>query len=472
MSAPLQFAHESLIAYAIAQNPSYKASWHHRKIAAALEAVERGEIRRLMIFVPPRHGKSMLTSEFFPAWYLGRNPNKYIIASTYSEDLAQDWGRKVRNQMGDDVHASIFPECTLSSDSKSSLKIATDQSGAYFAVGAGGAITGRGAHLLLIDDPVKNRQDADSEIERKALKAWYTSTAYTRLMPGGAIVIIQTRWHEDDLSGWILREHKHENWVVIDLPAVDRETESIPLWPEAYNYEALQEIKNSVGPRDWSALYMQRPVSAEGAEFREEWLRYYRSLPPSGFNTYILVDPANEKKKRSDYTSVWVIGLAADGNYYVRWFKRDRLNLAERSRLVFELHRKYRPIFVFYESIGMQADIQHLMSEQEHLNYRFAIIATGDIKTKKQDRIRRLIPLFEQQKIYLPESQHITDYRGKIEDMVEVFKEQEYKSFPAALHDDMLDGLAQLEDPEVKPKLLWPAADFSDVIEYDDTGIV
>lgn len=469
VSKVLDFARESLIAYAIAQYPLYRASWHHRQIAAALERVERGEINRLMIFVPPRHGKSMLTSEFFPPWYLGRGPHRYIISSTYSEDLAQDWGRKVRNQMQDDIHEAIFPECSLSEDSRSSLKIQTMQGGAYFAVGVGGPITGRGAHLFLIDDPVKNREEADSENERRKLKEWYTSTAYTRLMPGGAIVVIQTRWHEDDLAGWLLREHAHENWTIIDLPALDEETESQPLWPEAYSFSDLTRIRSSIGPRDWSSLYMQKPAPAEGAEFKREWLRNYKTQRDNT-NNYILVDPANSKGKKSDYTAMWVIGAGQDQNYYAKYFFRDRMNLAERTHRLFDLHRRYRPLRVFYESIGMQADVQHITSEQEHLNYRFAITALNNTKTAKADRIRRLIPLFEAQRIYLPESLHVTDYRGRIQDMVEVFIEQEYASFPVALHDDMFDSLSQLCHPEVV--IQFPSADFNAPLIYDDTGIV
>lgn len=476
----LSFARTSLISYSIATWEGYRPAQHHRRIAAALEAVERGEIKRLMIFMPPRHGKSMLVSENFPPWYMGRHPDHYVIAASYSEGLAEDFGFKVRNQLRDPLHNAIFPECHISDESQSKVKITTKERGTYFAVGVGGPIVGRGAHLLIIDDPVKNREDADSELERAKLKGWYTSTAYTRLMGelefpgGGAIVIIQQRWHEDDLAGWLLREHKHENWTVISLPAMTEEDEPKALWPEAYPVAKLQTIKMALGPRDWSALYMQQPSVGGGGEFKREWIHYYDSQPIDRQNVYLLVDPANEKKKRSDYTSFWVIGTDLDKNTYVHYLCRDRMNLPERTRRVFELHRKYRPLRTGYESIGLKADVQHILSEQEHQKYRFPIVelASGQSMTKN-DRIRRLIPEFEGRqggRIYLPRSLHLTDTAGRIIDMVQEFVEREFVSFPAALHDDMLDGLSWKTWPEML--ITYPSEMGNEKIVYDDTGVV
>src|SRR5690606_23598611 len=199
------------------QWPQYKLAAHHRLIARHLEMVERGEIDRLMITMPPRHGKSMLASEFFPAWYMGRNPDHYVVTATYGQELADDFGRKVKNQLEDPIFQEIFPGVALADDSKSAKRFhiskhqagtwnkeggyehATTQRGAYYGVGVGGPLTGRGAHLLLIDDPVRNREDAESEVIRKKIKDWYTSTAYTRLMPGGKIVIIQCMTGDTDV---------------------------------------------------------------------------------------------------------------------------------------------------------------------------------------------------------------------------------------------------------------------------------
>lgn len=386
----LQFARHSLIAYTIGFRPDYRAAALHYRIAAALQRVEKGECRRLMIFVPPRHGKSMLTSEHFPAWFIGRNPAKSIVCATYAQDLADDFGRKVRNQMVDPLYGEIFPECHVSPDSASVSRIATQEHGNYYAVGIGGALTGRGAHVLVVDDPHKDRQEADSIISRKRAKDWFQSVAYTRLMDDGAVIVMQTRWHEDDLAGWLLREHNDENWEVLNIPA-NLETGEIP-WPERFDAEQLTKVRRMIGPREWSALYEQQPVPGGGGEFKREWIRHYHSTPEEvagGTNKYILIDPAGEQRPENDYTSIWVLGLGADGNYYWLDGVRDRLNITERTKAVMRLHRKWKPLDVRYERYGMMGDIQALRDLQERENYRFAITEVAGTRVKKNDRIRR-----------------------------------------------------------------------------------
>jgi hypothetical protein len=315
---PEDFAFSRLIAYAAYQWPGYRDAAHHRLIARKLEAVERGEIKRLMIFMPPRHGKSMLASEFFPAWYLGRNPEHYVIASTYAQDLADDFGRKVKGQIADPTFQAIFPGVKLAEDSQSvkrfhlngGIEVGTAQRGAYYAVGAGGALTGRGAHLLLIDDPVKNREEADSETVRRRLKDWYRSTAYTRLMPGARIVVIQTRWHEDDLAGWLLSDSAHEQWDVLSLKAIDA---GRALWPEQYPIEDLERIKASIGPREWSALYQQEPSSEEGTYFQRGWFKEWKTRPELhyyGTSDYAVTEGGG------DWTVHRIWGVSPDGDIY------------------------------------------------------------------------------------------------------------------------------------------------------------
>jgi hypothetical protein len=198
-------ARESLMAFTQYTNPEYQAAQHHRRIADKLEAVERGEIKRLMILMPPRHGKSELASRRFPAFYIGRNPGKQIIAASYNSDLANDFGREVRNIVAGPEFGALF-QTSLAPDSSAANRWHTGHGGMYVAAGVGTAITGRGADVLLIDDPFKDREEADSELRRQRVWDWYTSTAYTRLMPGGAIVVINTRWHDDDLSGKLMAE--------------------------------------------------------------------------------------------------------------------------------------------------------------------------------------------------------------------------------------------------------------------------
>ena len=447
-------ARKSLLAFTEYRNPAYVAAPHHALIAEKLEAVERGEIKRLMIFMPPRHGKSELASRSFPAWFLGRNPDKQIIASSYNSDLAGDFGREVRNIVGSPEYRAVF-QTSLSADSQAADRWHTNNGGSYVAAGVGTAITGRGAHVFLIDDPVKDREEADSDLKRKRVKDWYTSTAYTRLMPGGAIVIIQTRWHIDDLSGWLLDEQAKggEKWEVLSLPAI---TDEGALWPDWYSMERLSEIKNVIGPRDWSALYQQSPTPDGGGAFKRDWPQTYDETPDDvapSCNKYILVDAANEKRKTSDYTAIWVVGIAEDGNYYVLDMYRDRMNLTERATMVMKLHRKWKPRQVRYERYGLMADVQHIKIMQGQQNYRFEITEVAG-QAPKNDRIKRLIPIFEEGKVYFPQSMHRTDHEGKTHDLVRVFIEEEMLAFPVGRHDDMIDALSRIAEPELP--LIWP----------------
>ena len=255
----------------------FEAPYHLRKLASALEDVENGSCKRLIIAMPPRMGKTHLTSETFPAWYLGKHPDHQVIAATYAQEFAEDIGRKVRNTMLDPSYPQLFPASQLAADSASSKKFYTINRGVYHATGIDGQVTGKGAHLLLIDDPIKNRQDADSPTIRKNVRDFYQSTAYTRLMPGGAVVVIATRWHESDLTGWLLSENQHENWRLIEMPAINSHGEA--LWPERYPIERLRQIERTLGSREWSALYQQQPAPMEGLLFKTELITPINALP-------------------------------------------------------------------------------------------------------------------------------------------------------------------------------------------------
>ena len=441
-----------LRAFAKAMLPTFQTRpYHIKRIATALQAVERGEIKRLMIFLPPRHGKSLLTSEMFPAWYLGRNPEKQIIFATYNQQFASDFGRKVRNHMSSEVYNGIFPTTIVSEDSAAANRFHTTRGGVYYGVGAGSSITGRGAHVLLIDDLIKNQQEADSSLIRRRHKEWYSSTAYTRLEPNGAVIIINTRWHNDDISGWLLHEKK-ENWHVINLPAItkDEAGEEVALWPERYDITQLKEIRDSVSSRDWSALYMQTPVDEGGNVFKEEWLKYYDIRPTfADMNIYVFVDPANSKNKASDNTAIVVIGANKDGNIYLLDAWVDKLNLKERENIIFSVHEEYQPRMVYYEKYGMQLDIDYLKRAMEYRNYRFSVMEVAGTSMTKIDRIERLTSYFEDGKIYLPKFLKKRNYLGREVDLVTYFKDEEYIQFPAARRDDMIDAFSRLCDMQL-----------------------
>ena len=431
-----------MIAYAAYQWPGYKAAKHHRLIARHLEAVERGEINRLMISMPPRHGKSMLASEFFPAWYLGRNPNHYVIAATYAQDLADDFGRKVRDQIAEASFQRIFPGCSLKGDSKSSKRfhvtqelpdaLSTEQDGAYFAAGIGGPLTGRGAHLLLIDDPVKNREEAESPTIRQRNKDWYTSTAYTRLMPDGKIVIIQTRWHDDDLTGWQIKEHEHEGWTVLSLPAIAEVDEDLlgrkrgePLWKQ-YPLEALERIKRSVGSRDWSALYQQRPAPADGGIFKSHWFARY-TKPQEVYDQIVQSwDTASKPGQLNDPSVCTTWGVRKDGFDLLQVVVR-RLEYPDLKALVVKQATDWLPgaILIEDKSSG-QALLQDLRRETQ-----LPVIAINPINDKIT-RASAESATVEAGKVALPtQAPWLTDY------------EMELMTFPNAANDDQVDSTSQ-----------------------------
>ena len=254
-----QSARTNLLAFAKYTMPTYTVGGMHQLICEKLEAVERGDIKRLMIFTPPRHGKSELVSKRFPAWYLGRQPDRQIISASYGADLAGDFGRDVRNIIADKQFRVLFPFVNLAEDSQAKNRWHTSRGGSYVSAGVGSPITGRGAHILNIDDPVKDRADAESEVVRNSVWAWYTSTAYTRLMPGGAVILTMTRWHEDDLAGRLLARMQEggDRWDVLCLRGLDEHGQA--LWPERYSASSLHEIRAAIGSRDFESLYQQNP---------------------------------------------------------------------------------------------------------------------------------------------------------------------------------------------------------------------
>src|SRR5581483_6814494 len=259
--------------------PKYETAACHQAIADNLMRVERGEIDRLMPLVAPRHGKSELASRRFPAWYLGRHPEKQFISASDTQTLAEDFGRDVRNIIGSQEYAQIF-ETRLAEDSQAKGRWATDKGGSYFAVGIGGALMGRGAHVFLVDDPFASMAEARSEIERKNVFEWFSGTAYNRLEKGGAIVIINHRMHEDDLSGMLLAQQAAggDRWTVVELKAINELTGEA-LWPEKYDLDALARIRRNTMPSDWSSLYQQNPIPDEGTYFKKEWFKFYTKRP-------------------------------------------------------------------------------------------------------------------------------------------------------------------------------------------------
>lgn len=411
-------ARRSLLSFTEFTNPLYKRANHHRLIAEKLEAVERGEIDRLMIFMPPRHGKSELASKRFPAWCLGRQPRRQIIAASYNSDLANDFGRNVRNIVAEPEFGQVFPKVSLAPDSQAANRMNTNHGGAYVAAGVGTAVTGRGADIALIDDPFKDREEADSERRRDIVWDWYRSTLFTRLMPGGSIVLIQTRWHEDDLAGRLL-ESEGDQWEVLDLPAISDAGEA--LWPEWYPIEALERIKATVGPREWSALYQQKPQPDEGTFFKREWfnadyerpreLRYY------GSSDYAVTDGAG------DFTVHRVWGLSANGDLYRvdGWRGQTTSDVWIERKLDFI--DKYKPLAWFGEGGVIQKAIEPMLKRRMRERNVYCRLEWLSSVSDKPTRARSFQAMAASGRVFFEPGADIS----------------EFLVFPAGKHDDDVD---------------------------------
>mgnify|MGYP003543156319 FL=1 len=417
-------ARNSLVGFTRYTMPKFEAGAHHKLIASALERVERGEVKRLMIEAPPRHTKSELASRRFPAWYLGRNPDRQIITSTYAAEFAQDFGREVREIVASEEYQALFPGVALAQDSQAKGRWHTTDGGVYVAVGVGGPITGRGAHLALIDDPIKNRQDADSEVIRESLWRWYTSTLRTRLMPGGAIVLVMTRWHEDDLAGRLLEasETGGEPWEVVRLPAVE---DGKALWPEWYPLPELEKIKSAVGPREWSALYQQQPTAEDGTFFKREWFRERYEQAPQ-LRTVITGDFA-VTDGGGDFTELAVWGFGDGKCYALDWWNGQTSSDVWIDTLI-DLVKQYKPLWFVGETGPIRRAIEPALKKR--MQERKTYVATEWLSHGGADKAvnaRSFQAMAAQGQVLFPN----TEWAERVIDQL--------LKFPAAKFDDAVD---------------------------------
>lgn len=460
-------ARESLVAYSVLQDPKYKPNRFHDRLAGVLErAVKRGH-GRIIVEAPPQHGKSRIVSTEFPAWAMGKFPYWPLIAASYGTDLAERNGQSVRDRVGSDVHRLVFPGCALNAATTAKANFMTTDGGRYFGTTVRGGATGFAGKLVIIDDPVKNREEAESPIMREKIKDWYRSVIYTRLAEDSILVIMHTRWHQDDLAGWLQHEHAQENWEVVSFPAIAEEDDALgrkvgeALVPELFSVEALDMKRRAVGARDWLALYQQQPTEKGGGVFKRDDLRTYvtkdKMTMARPMNRYIIIDPARTRKKTSDFTAMAVIGLHTDGNYYVLDMVYDKLTLKQRGERLIGLHRKWKPLAVGYKATGHEGDIEYMDQAQAAENYRFSITPISD-STDKDMRIKRLSPEVEEHRWWFPEVLTKTLYDGEVVDLVEKIIEEEIEAYPAGRHDDMLDCLGGIHQLDHK----WPKSSSSE----------
>lgn len=418
---------EGLLAFTGYTNSAYQAAPHHTMIAEKLEAVARGEIKRLMICMPPRHGKSELASRRFPAWFLGRNPSKQVIAASYNSDLANDFGREVRNIVASPEFQNLF-KVDLAEDSKAANRWHTNGGGMYVAAGVGTAITGRGADILLIDDPFKDRKEADSELQRKTVWDWYTSTAYTRLMPGGAVIVINTRWHDDDLSGRLLYEQDGggDKWEVLSLPAIKDDK---ALWPEWYPLERLEQIRSVLPARDWNALYQQNPIPDEGDYFKLDWFGDYDELPEKltvyGASDYAVTDGDG------DYTEHGVFGVDFNKNIYVLDWWRGQTSSDVWIDKKCDLIVKHKPSCWFGEAGPIRRAIEPFMMSRLTQRNAFCRIEWLPSVSDKATRARSIQGVASMGKVFFPKN---AAWKGDV--LSQMIR------FPAGKHDDSVDVMS------------------------------
>jgi predicted phage terminase large subunit-like protein len=406
---------------------------HHRVIAEKLEKVARGEIKRLIVNMPPRHSKSEFASFMMPAWFLGRNPKLKIIQATHNTELAVRFGRKVRDLIADPQYQDIFPDTNLKEDSKSAGRWQTSAGGEYFAAGVGAAVTGRGADLFIIDDP-HSEQDALSESAFDNAYEWYTSGPRQRLQPGGSIILVMTRWGKKDLTGRLLAAQgsdvMSDQWEVVEFPAILPSDN--PLWPEFWDKDTLLSIKASLPVAKWAAQWQQQPTSEEGAIVKKEWWNIWEKedIPTV---KYIIqsYDTAFSKKESADYSAITTWGVfesEEDGSDHIILMdaKRGRWNFPELKREAYEEYEYWEPDMVIIEA---KASGTPLLDELR-LHGIPALSFSPNKGNDKTTRMHMVAPLFEAGKVWAPGN------KGFAEEVIE-----EIASFPYGDHDDFCDSM-------------------------------
>lgn len=455
----------------VSPGADYMHNWHVDAICEYLMAVYDGDIRRLIINMPPRMMKSITVTIAFSAWILGKNPAAQIIAASYAQNLATSHSTSTRLVMESEWYRYAFPHTIIAHDQNEKRKFQTTKRGHRYATSVGGTITGEGGDFLILDDPIKP-DEALSDVVRLSTNDWIDQVFLTREnnpRTSRAVLVMQ-RLHEDDPSGHLMEKG---GWDSLILPAEFKKKTIIEIngnkWLRApgefLHEERLGEPELKIRQRDlgsyaYSGQYMQAPAPVGGGEFKQAWIQYYdphsASFSPQGMNVYILCDPANSKKDTSDYTVFMVVGLASDNNYYILDCIKDRFNPTERIKTAIKLHQKWnkktgKPPKVSWEAYGMMTDTFYLKKAQDDLNYRFPVV---EIKSRvtKEDRIRRLIPIFESGRVYIPTKFRYTDMDGVSRELMQEFIDSEFLLFPVSKHDDMLDALAQITEEDLGAK--------------------
>ena len=420
--------------------PNFIDGAHHAKMAAAFEKVARGDCKRLIINMPPRHTKSEFASYLLPAWFLGKFPQKKVIQTSHTAELSVGFGRKVRNLVDSDVYKSIFPGVGLQSDSKAAGRWATSAGGDYFAIGIGGAVTGKGADILIIDDPHSEQEAAlaenNPEVYDKTYE-WYTSGPRQRLQPGGAIIMVMTRWSKKDLTGQVVKaamQRSGEEWEIIEFPAIMPSGK--PLWPEFWSFKELEALRTELPNAKWMAQYMQNPTSDVSAIIKREWWMIWEEDEPPYCDFVIQSwDTAFLKTQRSDYSActTWGVfykvddtGISQANIILLNAFKR-RMEFPELKQKAFEEWKDWNPDSIIIEAKASGAP---LVAEMRAMG----VPVQEFTPSKGNDKVARLnavADIFASGRVWVPQT-------NWAEEVVE-----EVASFPSGEHDDLVDSTSQ-----------------------------
>ena len=413
--------------------PGYIVGKHHEKLARIFEDIAAGKKKRVVVNIAPRHGKSELISYLAPAWFLGKYPHKKVIMASHTADLAVNFGRRVRNLVGSDSYKEIFPAVELQADSKSASRWGTNFNGEYFAIGVGGALAGRGADLFIIDDP-HSEQDAKQGRADVFLPAWewFQSGPIQRLMPGGAIIVVMTRWSKLDLTGQIVnhmvKNEDAEDWEIVDFPAIMPSGK--PLWPEFWSLEELLAKKASLDVRYWNAQYLQQPTSEEGALIKREWWQIWeKDDPPMCEFVIMSLDAAQEANNRADYNALTTWGVFFNeetNNYNIILLNsiKKRLEFPDLKKLVLEEYKEWEPDAFMVEKKSNGAA---LYQELRRMGVPVGEFTPG----KGQDKISRVnavSDLFSAGIVWAPEHRWAKEVI------------EECNDFPSGANDDLVDS--------------------------------
>jgi predicted phage terminase large subunit-like protein len=420
--------------------PTFISGRHHKIMAEAFERVAKGELKRLIINMPPRHTKSEFASYLLPAWFLGKFPHKKVIQTSHTAELAVGFGRKVRNLVDSDVYKEIFPGLALSSDSKAAGRWNTNKQGDYFAIGVGGAVTGKGADILIIDDPHSEQEAASAETSPEIydkVYEWYTSGPRQRLQPGGAIVIVMTRWSLRDLTAQVLKaaaQRGGDEWEVIEFPAIM--PSGNPLWPEFWSMAELAALKEELPNGKWMAQYQQNPTSDTAAIIkREQWNRWEKDEPPQCEFIVQSWDTAFEANNRSDYSAgtTWGVFFNEEaGAHHVILLNatKDRVEFPKLKSMVLQEYNDYEPDSLIVEKKASGAPLIYELRAmgipvQEYTPVR----GTTNNPNNKMARLNAISDLFASGVVWAPN-------KSWAEQVID-----EVASFPAGEHDDYVDSV-------------------------------